>query len=238
LKVEFVGHPAADRFNVERSTLNVQRSTPTNLLLPGSRVGELRQHLPVMLRAMKYLEGQTQASFCVVLAHESLARELEWAFENAFGIFVNRNERSTVEEVRALAARYVPSLKVQLGGISEALQRATIAIASTGTVTMECAFFGVPTIALYKTSWSTYQIGKRIIQVKYLAMPNLLANEAIFPELIQQDATAENIARAALDLLSDAPRREAIRTKLTKVVASLGGPGASQRAAQAIARLI
>jgi len=128
-------------------------------------------------------------------------------------------------------------LEIQVGNLANALAQSAIAIASTGTVTMECAFFGVPTIALYKTSWSTYQIGKRIIQVKYLAMPNLLANEAIFPELIQHDATAENIARATLDLLNDPQRREAIRAKLTKVVESLGGPGASQRTAQAIVRL-
>jgi lipid-A-disaccharide synthase len=130
------------------------------------------------------------------------------------------------------------SLEIQIGSLAEALAEATIAIASTGTVTMECAYFGVPTVALYKTSWSTYQIGRRIIQVKYLAMPNLLANESIFPELIQHDATAENIARTALELLNDAQRRETIRVKLTKVVESLGGPGASQRAAQAIVRLL
>ena len=64
------------------------------------------------------------------------------------------------------------------------------------------------------------------------------ANEAIFPELIQHNATAENIARAALDLLNDPQRRDAIRAKLTKVVESLGGPGASQRAAQAIVQLL
>jgi len=128
-------------------------------------------------------------------------------------------------------------LEIQIDNLADALSQSAIAIASTGTVTMECAYFGVPTVALCKTSWSTYHIGKRIIQVKYLAMPNLLANEAIFPELIQHEATAENIARAALDLLNDPQRRVVIRAKLTKVVESLGGPGASQRAARAILRL-
>ncbi len=65
-------------------------------------------------------------------------------------------------------------------------------------------------------------------------MPNLLANEAIFPEFIQDDATAENLAREALDLLNNPARREAIRAKLAKVIASLGPPGANQRAARAI----
>ena len=118
--------------------------------------------------------------------------------------------------------------------IPRSLAEATVAIASTGTVTMECAYFGVPTVAMYKTSWSTYQIGRRIITVKFIAMPNILADEALFPEFIQQDATAENLAAAALALLKDSNRRDAIRTKLAKVVESLGGPGASRRAARAI----
>jgi lipid-A-disaccharide synthase len=187
---------------------------PTVLLLPGSRVGELKRHLPVMLGALEKIRAaKSDVRARMVLLNESLAR---------------------------LARTFSPpaSLEIQIGSLAEALAQTTIAIASTGTVTMECAFFGVPTVAIYKTSWSTYQIGRRIIQVKYLAMPNLLANEAIFPELIQHDATADNIARTVLDLLNDPQRREAIRAKLTKVVESLGGPGASQRAAQAILRLL
>jgi lipid-A-disaccharide synthase len=102
---------------------------------------------------------------------------------------------------------------------------------------MECAYFGVPTVALYKTSWSTYQIGKRIIQVNFLAMPNLLAGDAIYPEFIQHAATPEKIARAALDFLENPSRREATHLKLGKVIRMLGGPGASERAARAIVKL-
>ena len=65
-------------------------------------------------------------------------------------------------------------------------------------MTMECAFFGVPTVTLYKTSWLTYQIAKRIVTVKSLTMPNLLAGETVYPEFIQDDATPENhFARGA-----------------------------------------
>ena len=214
LRVEFVGHPAVDRFNVERSTLDVERSTSSLLLLPGSRIGELKRHLPVMLETLETIRA-SKPEVCarMVLPNESLAQ---------------------------LARSFSPpaNLEIQIGGLAEALAQATIAIASTGTVTMECAFFGVPTVALYKTSWSTYQIGKRIIQVRYLAMPNLLANESIFPEFVQHVATAENIGHAALDLLNDSSRREAIRAKLMKVVQSLGGPGASQRAARAVLNIL
>jgi len=129
-------------------------------------------------------------------------------------------------------------IAIQTGGLAEALRQADLAIASTGTVTMECAYFGVPTVALYKTSWSTYEIGKRIINVPFLAMPNILAGEAIFPEFIQHDASPENISRAALAFLNNAEQRNVVKTKLARVVQSLGGPGASERAAEAIVRLL
>ena len=145
--------------------------------------------------------------------------------------------RSLAEQARAHLALH-PSIELRVGGLAEALAEAELAIASTGTVTMECAYFGVPTIALYKTSWSTYQIGKRIITVDFLAMPNLLAGQTIFPEFIQHEATPENISREALDLLSNPARREAIKTKLSKVIQSLGEPGASQRAAHLILELL
>jgi lipid-A-disaccharide synthase len=129
-------------------------------------------------------------------------------------------------------------LNVRAGGLAEALASADVAIASTGTVTMECAYFGVPTVAIYKTSWSTYQIGKRIVKVNYLAMPNLLAKEEIFPEFIQDKATPENISRAALDLLQDEPKRRKIKNALAKIIDELGGPGDSQRAERLIAELV
>ena len=69
-------------------------------------------------------------------------------------------------------------------------------------------------------------------------MPNILADEALYPEFIQHDATPEKIGRAAVELLNNPARREIIREKLGTVVASLGGAGASRRAAQAIGALL
>ena len=118
------------------------------------------------------------------------------------------------------------------------MAQADVALASTGTVTMECALFGLPTVALYITSWSTYQIGKRIVKVKYLAMPNILADQPLFPEFVQEAATAENLADAALGLLGDPARRLEVKAQLARIIATLGGPGASRRAAQAVAGLV
>lgn len=129
-------------------------------------------------------------------------------------------------------------IEVQCGGLPETLAQTTLAISKTGTVATECACAGVPTVAIYKTWWLTFEIGKRIVKVRHLAMPNLLAREEVFPEFIQGAATAENIANAALQLLRDESRRQRIRARLREVMGMLGGPGASRRAARAIARLV
>ena len=92
-------------------------------------------------------------------------------------------------------------------------------------------------MTLYKTSWFNYEIAKRIVTVKWATMPNILADEEIFPEFIQNTATPENISRAALELLQDETRRAKIKSQLAKIVASLGEPGAARRAAAAILSL-
>jgi lipid-A-disaccharide synthase len=132
----------------------------------------------------------------------------------------------------------LPDLETEVGDLSESLAEADLAIASSGTVTMECAFFGVPTIVLYKVSWPLFQIAKRMVRVNHIAMPNLLAGEEIYPEYIQSAATPENIANAALKMLSDPSARTTIKAKLAKVVGSLGSLGASERAAKAIVNLL
>ncbi|MBI5773338.1 MAG: lipid-A-disaccharide synthase [Verrucomicrobia bacterium] len=227
LRVEFVGHPLVERHtNSEFRIQNSESDEPTAgvsignrkseiLLLPGSRVDELRRHLPAMIEAAKIIQRTApQTHFRMVLPNESL-----------------RDQAKTFTAPLA-------GLETQIGSLADALRSATVAVASTGTVTLECAFFGVPTVALYKTSWSTYLIGRQIVTVDFLAMPNLLAGEAVFPEFIQRAATGENLARAALELLNNPERRAAVKAKLAEAVKSLGAPGASGRAARAVLKLL
>jgi len=247
LKVEFVGHPMLDRFAGESSKFKVQSSKsdcdrptarPEVLLLPGSRAGELKRHLPAMVDAAQQVAAEMDVSFRLVLPSEVLAPLVSWEFERRLGLKVNRNGPPDSKAATAYAQKLIPQFHIQVGHLDDALRSATIAIASTGTVTMECAFFKVPTIALYKTSWSTYQIGKRIVTVKHLAMPNILADEAVFPEFVQDAATGKNLAEAALGLLRDETRRTEIKGRLGGIIAALGQPGANVRAAQAIWRLL
>jgi len=223
LRVEFVGHPMVDRFAMDdlrwprasAGETSIANRKSLILLLPGSRIEELRRHLPVMMAAARLIqEARPDTLFQMALPNEKLKRLAE------------------------AQSGLPPQLEIQFGALPASLAKADLAIASTGTVTLECAHFGVPAVAIYRSSWSTYLIARLIVQVKYLAMPNLLAGEAIYPEFIQHQATAENITRAALELLTDRERRKTVKTKLAQVIKSLGGPGASERAAKAVLGLV
>jgi lipid-A-disaccharide synthase len=215
LRVEFVGHPMIGRFaksKVQSPKSKVADAAPQILLLPGSRKSELQKHLPTLFGALKIIQEKLPDA-------------------KAKMVLPNLELKKIADEF------FAPDLKIQIGDLPDALAHADVAIASTGTVTMECAFFGVPTVTLYKTSWLTYQVAKWLITVKSLTMPNLLAGEEIYPEFIQNAATLENLARAALELLQNESRREKIRSQLEKIISSLGEPGAANRAANAILSL-
>ena len=214
LRVEFVGHPMIDRSQKSEVRSQNKNTVPVVLLLPGSRKSELQRHLPVMIEAGRIIKSKIPVKFKMVLPDEEL--------------------RQLADKLSALPA----SLEIQIGNLPQALAQADVAIASTGTVTMECAFFGVPTVTLYKTSWFNYEIAKRIVTVKWAAMPNILVNEEVFPEFIQNAATPESISSAALELLQNESRRAKIKSQLAGIVSSLGEPGAGQRAATAILSLL
>ncbi len=214
-KVEFVGNPIIDRYAGNRALElkpPVKSEAPLVLLLPGSRSAEIRRHLRVMVDVAKRLQEGRTLRFRMILPSQSLA------------------------SVVVAAVQDLPGLEIQVGGLPESLAEAALAISKTGTVTLECAYFRVPTVTLYKTSWLTYLVGRMIVTVTTLTMPNLLANEMVYPEFIQHAATVENMLPAAIELLENPKKRAEVRAKLDEVVASLGEPGAAKRAAVAILR--
>lgn len=213
LPVEFVGHPMMGR-GVKFEVRKLKSEAPRVVLLPGSRTDEVRRHWPVVTGAFELLRRELPTiTGRMILPNEELALSLQ-------------------------AAMLPSGLEIQIGKLSDALSVADLAITKSGTVTMECALHGVPAVVFYKTSWPTYFIGKQIVTVNYLAMPNLIADEAIYPEFVQQTATAENIAGAGLELLRNDRRRAEVQGKLMRVIDSLGQPGAPQRAARAILSLL
>ncbi|MGH7981399.1 MAG: hypothetical protein ACREE6_18630, partial [Limisphaerales bacterium] len=173
---------------------------------------ELKHHLPIMTGALKIIRGKMPSATAMMVLPN--------------------------EEMKQLATSIAQcDLEVRAGNLPEALARADLAITKTGTVTMECAYFGAPAVTLYKKPLLGLAIALGIVTVKSLTMPNLMAGEEVYPEFIQAAATPENVASAAMALLQNESRRQGIKSRLAKIIASLGGPGATRRAAMAIAGL-
>jgi lipid-A-disaccharide synthase len=239
LKVDFVGHPMLDRIHKPAHAIRKPDAGPTILLLPGSRKSELEQHLPVLIGAAELIkQAQPDYKFQIVLPDEKLLRGLRWQFAERTGDIYRLNDSPTPGQVDYLASRLGLNLRTQIGNLPDALAQADVAIASTGTVTMECASFGVPTVTLYKKPLLGLARAWGIITVKSLTMPNLLADEEVYPEFIQEAATPEKISRAALELLQSEYRRKKIKSQLVQIISSLGEPGAGKRAAAAILKLL
>ena len=112
---------------------------------------------------------------------------------------------------------------------------ATVALVASGTATVETALLGTPMVVVYRVAPLTYLLGRPFVRVSQFAMVNLIAEKTVAPELIQGDFTPERVAQEALALLDDPERRRRMRDDLGLVRRRLGGPGASVRAAQAVA---
>ena len=182
----------------------MKRDEKLVLLLPGSREREVQKIWPIMAKTVDLMPQDIR--FVAAAVNKEMAS--------------------------MMVAH--PRVEVAVGKAHELMQRAALAITASGTATMECAFYGCPMIVVYKVNWLTYVVGRMVVTVNWLAMPNVIANRAIVPEFIQQDATPMRIAARARHLLEDTGTREVMQHELARVVASLGGPGASQRAARLI----
>jgi lipid-A-disaccharide synthase len=183
--------------------------------LPGSRKAELARHIPVVVETARRIQARHASLFTMVLPSEELRSDFAGLI-NQHGVPIN----------------------TQIGRLHDALARADLAVASSGTVTLECAWFGIPTVVMYQVHRLEFELARRIVKVPFIAMPNLLAGEAVFPEFIQQRATPDRLADASLKLLEDTTLRRESLTKINRALATLGEPGSCQRAARAVLSLL
>lgn len=210
--VEFVGHPIVGRH--QPGSAGADATPPVVALMPGSRRGELRRHLPVMAKAARLIAEHEPVEFRMVLPDAGAATFAEAVCQD------------------------LPGLKIQVGDVGGLLRAATVALSKTGTITLECALHGLPAVTFYQTSPLTYAIGKRVVTVPFLTMPNLLAGEEVYPEFVQNAASPEALACAVVELLRRPEKRRELQSKLARITAALGEPGASDRAAQAVLEML
>jgi lipid-A-disaccharide synthase len=141
---------------------------------------------------------------------------------------------ATAVDEKTAAMMQHPRVRVEIGSAQRWMREAAVAITASGTATMECAFLGCLMVIVYKVNWLTYLVGRSLVTVNWLGMPNVIAGRTIVPEFIQHDAQSERIAAAVGALLRDPEQRATMQHELASVVNSLGGGGASQRAAELI----
>ncbi len=215
--VVFVGHPAVDltkpRWTAAeaRTQFGVPRDAPIIGLLPGSRIGEITAHLPVMLRAAEVLQRQQRQLWFVV----PLASERFRPIVSGFVAPANLPVRVTTEPYDVMA-------------ISDVI------VTATGTATLEAAILAVPMVAVYRLPWLSWVIAHYVLTVRRAALPNILTGRDVVPELLQHRMTPEAIAGEVRRLLDEPARRTQMQRALREVASGLGEPGAVMRAADEV----
>lgn len=214
VKVDFVGHPLLDEmasYEAVGGTKNSDHMNAPIALLPGSRAQEIARMLPVMLRAAKHFSEER----FVVAAAPSVPVEVYQRW------------------IREAGDRTRP-IELVTGKTYALLSEAKAAVVTSGTATLETALFGVPEVVCYSGSTINVWLARRLINVRFISLVNLIMDREVVRELVQQDMNAEAI-RAELDkLLHDAPYRDRMKTDLRTLREKLGGPGASARTARLV----
>ncbi|MFI5134998.1 MAG: lipid-A-disaccharide synthase, partial [Chitinophagales bacterium] len=205
--VEFVGHPLLDALkNYKAEDLRLKTNQPIIAILPGSRKQEIATMLPIMLQVVNDFPDHQFAIAGVNSIEKNFYLEL----------IGNKNVDLVFDQTYSLLS------------VSQA------ALVTSGTATMETALFNVPQVVCYKGSLLSYFIARRLVDVKFIAMVNLVLDRPLVKELIQQDLTAENLKIELRNILSNEEKRKEISEGYKELREKLGGEGASTRAAKAI----
>lgn len=129
-------------------------------------------------------------------------------------------------------------VEVVYGQTYQLLQESIAAMVTSGTATLETALFEVPEVVCYIGSNISYQIAKRLVNVKYISLVNLILDKESVVELIQHDCTTENLKRELKQVLPGGNRREAIQSDYRRLIEMLGQGGASKKVAQSLLKTI
>ena len=217
--VEFVGNPLVDivhptmSYESALAYFGADTTSRNILLMPGSRKQEVEGLLPTMLAAAERLyENHKDLKFFLPRAHTIPREDID----------------------RILQAYSVP-VTVTEGHNYDLMQICTACIAASGTATLETALMNVPTVLIYKVAPVTYGIGKVLIKIDHIGLPNIMAKRRIIPELLQGEVTPENIERELGKILDDGAVYTQMKADLAQVKVELGTPGAVQRVADVIA---
>ncbi len=219
IPVQFVGHPLLERLVptgskkefLERHGLPPGKKIVS--LFPGSRLQELRKILPTMLSAARSLKAK-------------LGVEVAIGVSSGMGRVIAEEFLKDAGDIKALEhATY---------GLME---HSDAAVVTSGTATLETAWYGTPMVVVYRTSPLTYLLGKMLVSVPHIGLVNIVSGKEVVPELLQEQMTPDRIVDAVSKILTDSSYNRSVREQLSGVREKLGTPGASGRVAENILAL-
>lgn len=218
MKVDYVGHPLMDAFEVVSSepilwSINNRKPplrNPVIGLLPGSRREEIQNLLPTMVKSAEILMRRYGGIRCLLPLAETI----------------------DIEFVKSFIDKSLVEIEIVQGDIYKVLSLCHAAMVTSGTATLETAIMGVPMVIVYKVSLISSWVAKMVIKVPYIGLVNLVAGEKVVPELHQHEVLPDRLANEVLNILEDDQVRENMIKNLMGVKESLGGGGASQRTAE------
>jgi len=204
IQATFVGHPLAEIIPLysnkkkAQDKLKIIKATKVIALLPGSRQGEVTWHAQLLIDSATEISKRIRdVKFLVPLP----TRE-------TYDIFSKTLFKNTHAEL---------DIQLLVGHASDAINAADLVIVASGTATLETALYKKPMIVIYKMSSISWQILKRMRYLPFVSLPNILLNKFIVPELLQSDATSDNISSKAIEILKNAPYRKNLLIQFTKI---------------------
>ena len=220
----YVGHPLADQFPLQpdqpalRETLGVPLKATVFALLPGSRQSELALHAALFVEtARKLAERYTDAVFLVP--------------------FITRETREMFEtEMWKQGAQELP-FRLMFGHAHEAMQASDAIVVASGTAALEAMLAKRPLVVTYRLTALTYRLVRNKIKTPYVSLPNALAGDFLVPELLQDNATADNLVQAVANMIDDKRFAARLSECFTGFHEQLRC-GAADRAADAIVKVL
>ena len=221
--VSFVGHPLVDKLSSKKEELDTRKNLhlPQDkrliAMLPGSRVHEIEQHMPVLRDTIKQLLNQLSDVHFVI----PIAGTIEPTLVKQYLVDID-------------ASYYT----LTSGFAIEAVSCSDCAVVASGTASLECALLIKPMCIIYKASLFTYLVASQLIKVNYLGLCNLLQDQMIAPELLQYDCNAVELTQTVLSLLNDQDVKKRMIKRLQQLKNSLSTKAADSTVAQLIERMI
>jgi lipid-A-disaccharide synthase len=212
MDVAFYGHPLLDLIPEISERDSRTSDQPVIGLLPGSRVSEVRAHLPFYLEAAAKVTTSSEPLSLLLFAARSVPERL-------------------YDEILATAKVNPDSLEVVWDENYQRRSNVDFAVTTSGTATLENALLGIPMVVLYRTSWLNYQLAKALIKVPYISIVNILAGQEVVPELIQQKADAVNLAEEMKRIIFNPQALKNKREELLAIRRMLGSPGVYKKIA-------